>query len=84
MVREIPDKAFQRDGDDLVVHVRIRLEDALSEGKIDVPHLDGRILRVPLKEARALPSMHHPSANSMWLPQYHAQQPLLVCCPAVG
>ena len=51
IVRQIPDNQFQRDGDDLVEHVRIKLTDALSEAKIDVPHLDGRILRVPLKEA---------------------------------
>ena len=50
MVRQIPDERFQREGDDLIVHARIRLEDALSEGKVDVPHLDGRVLRVPLKE----------------------------------
>ena len=50
MVRQIPDDHYQREGDDIITHVRIRLEDALSEGKVDVPHLDGRILRVPLKE----------------------------------
>ena len=50
IVRQIPDNQFQRDGDDLIEHVRIKLTDALSETKIDVPHLDGRILRVPLKE----------------------------------
>lgn len=52
VVRQIPDDRFQREGDDLIAHVRIRLPDALSEGKIDIPHLDGRILRVPLKEVR--------------------------------
>lgn len=51
VVREIPDERFKREGDDLVTKVSIRLPDALSEGKIDIPHLDGRILRVPLKEA---------------------------------
>lgn len=51
IVRQIPDNQYQRDGDDLIEHVRIKLTDALSETKIDVPHLDGRILRVPLKEA---------------------------------
>ncbi|CAL8465417.1 g4953 [Coccomyxa elongata] len=50
VVRQIPDERFKREGDDLVTQVRIRLPDALSEGKIDIPHLDGRILRVPLKE----------------------------------
>ena len=54
MVRQILDDRFQREGDDLVVHARIRLEDALSEGKVDVPHLDGRVLRVPLKEVGVL------------------------------
>lgn len=52
VVRQIPDERFKREGDDLVTQVRIRLPDALSEGKIDIPHLDGRILRVPLKEVR--------------------------------
>lgn len=52
VVRQIPDDRFKREGDDLVTQVRIRLPDALSEGKIDIPHLDGRILRVPLKEVR--------------------------------
>ena len=52
VVRQVPDERFQREGDDLVVHARIRLEDALGEGKVDVPHLDGRVLRVPLKEVR--------------------------------
>ena len=58
VVRQIPDDHFQREGDDLIAHVRVRLEDALSEGKVDVPHLDGRILRVPLKEARMYPARH--------------------------
>ncbi len=51
IVKQIPDNQYERDGDDLIVRVRIKLTDALSETKIDVPHLDGRILRVPLKEA---------------------------------
>ena len=33
MVRQIPDDRFQREGDDLVVHARIRLEDALGGGQ---------------------------------------------------
>lgn len=56
IVRQIPDNRFQREGDDLITHVRIKLPDALAETKIDVPHIDGRILRMPLKEAsRAFP-----------------------------
>ncbi len=50
VVRQVPDDRFKREGDDLITQVRIRLPDALSEGKIDIPHIDDRILRVPLKE----------------------------------
>jgi DnaJ-class molecular chaperone len=50
VVQQIPDPIFDRDGDDLIIHVSIYLSKALTEGKIDVPHLDGRTLRVPLKE----------------------------------
>ena len=45
---------FQREGDDLVLTVRIGLVEALTDCKIDVQSLDGRVLRVPLKEV-ALP-----------------------------
>ena len=51
VVRQIPDNRYQREGDDLITRMRIKLPDALSESKVDVPHIDGRILRVPLKEA---------------------------------
>ena len=56
IVRQVPDNRYQREGDDLITRVRIKLPDALSESKIDVPHIDGRILRVPLKEASSWPS----------------------------
>ena len=52
IVRQVPDNRYQREGDDLITRVRIKLPDALSESKIDVP----RILRVPLKEASSWPS----------------------------
>ena len=52
VIREAPDERFRREGDDLLLRVRVPLATALSEGKIDVPALDGRTLRVPLKEAR--------------------------------
>jgi hypothetical protein len=55
VVREVPDERFTREGDDLLVRVSIRLPDALSEGKLDIPHLDGRVLRVPVKEVRIFP-----------------------------
>lgn len=41
---------FRREGDDLVVKTAIDLETALCGGKIDIPMLDDRTLRVPLKE----------------------------------
>ena len=53
-MRQVSDNRYQREGDDLITRVRIKLPDALSETKVDVPHIDGRILRVPLKEANSL------------------------------
>lgn len=47
---QIPHPHFKRQGDDLVVTVGIRLDKALAGGTIDVPTLDNRILRIPLKE----------------------------------
>lgn len=50
VVRQIPHENYRREGDDLLITVGINLATALCEGKIDVPALDGRVLRVPLKE----------------------------------
>ena len=50
VVRQIHHDRLQREGDDLVMTVGVGLSTALCEGKIDVPALDGRTLRVPLKE----------------------------------
>ena len=51
MVKQTPHPRFQRQGDDLVTALRIPLHQALTAGtSVDVPSLDGRILRVPLKE----------------------------------
>lgn len=67
VVRQIPDERFKREGDDLVTQVRVRLPDALAEGKIDIPHIDGRILRVPLKEVRCQTLLCVlPAANSQY------------------
>lgn len=41
---------FLREGDDLIVKAGIPLDAALGGGKVDIPTLDNRILRVPLKE----------------------------------
>jgi len=43
----------------------VPLATALSEGKVDVPALDGRTLRVPLKEARARPAARPAAARSL-------------------
>jgi len=64
VVREAPDERFRREGDDLLLRVRVPLATALSEGKVDVPALDGRTLRVPLKEARARPASRSAAARS--------------------
>lgn len=51
VVHQIPHSRFTRQGDDLIMNVRIPLAKALTAGNtIDVTALDGRILRVPLKE----------------------------------
>lgn len=50
VVRQIPHDRYRRDGDDLLITVGIGLATALCEGKIDIPALDGRTLRVPLKQ----------------------------------
>lgn len=50
VVRQKPHHTFKREGDDLVMQQRVHLGKALGGGTIDVPSLDGRILRVPLKE----------------------------------
>ena len=50
MVKQLPHSTYARDGNDLVTRMRLPLHKALSGGTVDVPSLDGRILRVPLKE----------------------------------
>jgi DnaJ family protein B protein 4 len=51
VVRQVPHSVFMRDGNDLIVRMRISLAQALTSGNtVDVKSLDNRILRVPLKE----------------------------------
>ena len=51
VVRELPHPRFVRAGDDLVCKMTIPLAKALIAGSsVDVPSLDNRILRVPLRE----------------------------------
>ncbi len=51
-IQEVPDPMYQREGDDLIIRAALPLTEALSESKVDVPAIDGRTLRVPLKEVR--------------------------------
>ena len=51
VVRQIPHTRYLRDGDDLVAKMQIPLSKALIAGvTVDIPSLDGRILRIPLRE----------------------------------
>lgn len=50
VIKQAPHARFAREGDDLVARVKIPLAKALAGGTIDVPALDSRVLRVPLKE----------------------------------
>lgn len=65
-VQQVPDPVYAREGDDLIVNLRIHLSLALCEGKIDVPHLDGRTLRVPLKEVRP-PACQSLALQRLWV-----------------
>ena len=51
VIRQIPHTQFIRQGDDLIAKMMIPLHKALTAGTtVDVPSLDGRVLRVPLRE----------------------------------
>ena len=51
VVKQKPHSKFLRDGDDLIVKMTIPLTKALTSGvTVDVPTLDNRVLRVPLRE----------------------------------
>lgn len=50
VIKQAKHTRFAREGDDLVARVKIPLAKALAGGTIDVPTLDARVLRVPLKE----------------------------------
>ena len=54
VVQQEDHPTLQRDGDDLIIGVRISLADALTDSKIDIPFLGGRTLRVPLREVHPL------------------------------
>lgn len=50
IVEEKPHAIFKRNGNDLVVHQRILLVEALTGKTLDLMTLDGRILTVPITE----------------------------------
>lgn len=51
VVKQIQHTRFQREGDDLITTFSIPLAKALTAGTtIDIPSLDNRVLRVPLRE----------------------------------
>jgi DnaJ family protein B protein 4 len=51
VVRQLPHARFKREGDDLVVTARVPLAAALTAGSaVEVRTLDGRALRLPLRE----------------------------------
>ncbi len=70
-----PHPVFTRDGDDLVVTKRISLAEALTEGnKIDVKSLDGRVLRVGLREVIRPGSERVIAGEGMPRPKYPGQK----------
>ena len=51
VVRQAPHPRFSREGDDLALTMHLPLTKALTAGtSVDVPSLDNRVLRVPLRE----------------------------------
>ncbi|KAL1807193.1 hypothetical protein ACET3Z_030261 [Daucus carota] len=50
IVDEKPHAVFKRDGNDLIMHKRISLLDALTGKTIKLTTLDGRDLRIPIKD----------------------------------
>ncbi|KAL8106245.1 uncharacterized protein LOC141677473 [Apium graveolens] len=50
IVDEKPHAVFKRDGNDLVIHKKISLLDALTGKTIKLATLDGRDLRIPIKD----------------------------------
>jgi len=50
VVKEKPHAVFRRDGHNLLFHARCSLADALCGFKVDVPTLDGRVLRVNIRD----------------------------------
>lgn len=56
MIEEKPHARFKRDGDDLVLHQRLSLADALCGTDISVTTLDGRSLRVSTRDEVIAPN----------------------------
>lgn len=56
IIDEKPHAVFKRDGDNLVIHRRISLSDALCGVELQVPTLDGRMLNVSTKDEVVTPN----------------------------
>ena len=50
VIDEKPHPRFKRDGNDLVLHQRVSLADALCGMDLNIQTLDGRTLHIPLKD----------------------------------
>lgn len=56
IIDEKPHALFKRDGDNLVIHRRISLSDALCGVEFQVPTLDGRVLNISTKDEVVTPN----------------------------
>mmetsp|Transcript_107840 Transcript_107840/g.303857 ORF Transcript_107840/g.303857 Transcript_107840/m.303857 type:complete len:342 (-) Transcript_107840:192-1217(-) len=74
VIREKAHPIYTREGSNLLHHAKLPLVDALTECKIDIPSLDGRILRVNLRDivtpsytkivkGEGMPSSKHPGTK---------------------
>ncbi len=55
IIDEKPHPHFKRDGNDLVYTHRLPLVEALSGTELQIPHLDGKTISLPVNEVRSLP-----------------------------
>lgn len=52
VIHEKPHPTFKREGNDLVYTHRLPLVDALAGTTLNIPHLDGSTVRIPVDEVR--------------------------------
>ena len=65
-IAESPHPVFKREGNDLVYTARLPLADALSGTTVNLMHLDGRPVSVPVQDVRTQPSSSSNLAT-LWL-----------------